>query len=84
MGGYLKLLAVLPPFQNQGLGRRLLAEMENVVCGHTRHVFALVSGFNSRAQRFYANNGYRQVGAIPGLVRADVTEQIYYKNLTAG
>ena len=44
-------------------------------------LFLLVSDFNLPAQRFYAANGYHQVGAIAGYVCPGIGELIYRKRL---
>lgn len=81
MGGYLKLVAVLPGAQGVGAGAALLEAFEAEVARESRHAFLLVSDFNDGAQRFYERHGYARVGAIPGLVLPDVAEVIYWKRL---
>lgn len=81
MGGYLKLVAVLPGAQGGGAGAALLEAFEAEVARESRHAFLLVSDFNDGAQRFYERHGYARVGAIPGLVLPDVAEVIYWKRL---
>jgi ribosomal protein S18 acetylase RimI-like enzyme len=81
MGGYLKLVAVLPGAQGGGAGAALLDAFEAEVASESRHAFLLVSDFNEGAQRFYERHGYVRVGAVPGLVLPDVAEVIYWKRL---
>jgi len=81
MGGYLKLIAVLPGVQGGGAGAALLGAFEAEVARESRHAFLLVSDFNEGAQRFYERHGYARVGAVPGLVLPDVAEVIYWKRL---
>jgi GNAT superfamily N-acetyltransferase len=81
MGGYLKLLAVLPGSERGGTGAALLAAFEAEVARERAHGFLLVSDFNAGAQRFYERHGWIRVGAIPGLVLPDVAELIYWKRL---
>ncbi len=81
LGGYLKLLAVSPEAIGVGIGASLLGALEAEVARASKNVFLLVSDFNAGAQRFYERHGYARVGALPGLVLADVTELIYWKRL---
>lgn len=81
LGGYLRLIAVRPDAQRRGIGAALLAAFEAGVRPTSRHAFLLVSDFNADAQRFYERHGYTRVGVLPGLVRADVGEVLYWKAL---
>jgi len=81
MGGYLRLIAVLPGAQGGGTGTALLDAFEGEVAKESRHAFLLVSDFNEGARRFYERHGYTRVGAVPGLVLPDVAEVIYWKRL---
>jgi GNAT superfamily N-acetyltransferase len=81
MGGYLKLIAVLPGEEGKGTGVALLRAFEVETARASRHAFLLVSDFNAGAMRFYEREGYARVGALPGLVLPDVAEVLYWKRL---
>lgn len=81
LGGYLRLMAVLPEAQARGIGAALLAAFEAEVAAESRHAFLLCSDFNAPAHGFYEKHGWVRVGALPGLVLADVDEVIYWKRL---
>jgi len=81
MGGYLKLIAVLPGAQGGGSGAALLAAFEAEVSRSSAHGFLLVSDFNAGAQRFYERHGWTRAGALPGLVLPGVSELLYWKRL---
>ncbi len=81
MGGYLKLIALVPEALGSGAGARLLRAFEAEVARTSRHAFLLVSDFNTAAQGFYERQGWTRVGALPGLVLADVAELVYWKRL---
>jgi len=81
LGGYLRLMAVLPEAQQRGTGAGLLAAFEAEVAAASTHGFLLCSDFNGAAQRFYERHGWTRVGALPGLVLPDVAELIYWKRL---
>ncbi len=81
MGGYLRLIAVVPGATGAGAGTALLEAFEAEVAKTSRHAFLLVSDFNQGAQRFYERHGYARVGAIPGLVLPEVAELVYWKRL---
>ncbi len=81
MGGYLKLIAMLPGAEGKGAGAALLAAFEGEVSARSAHAFLLVSDFNDGALRFYEKHGYLRVGALPALVLPDVAEVLYWKRL---
>ena len=81
LGGYLRLLAVLAPFQGRGIGRELLAAYEAETVRSSAHAFLLTSESNAGAQRFYERAGYRQVGLLPSLVVKGENEALYWKRL---
>ena len=76
---YLHLIAVKEEYRGQGIGRKLIDYLENVVCADAHRLFLVVADFNPEAKRFYEKNGYRQVGEIPGLYREGITEYIMMK-----
>ncbi len=80
---YLRLIGVQPDYSGAGLGAALLSETEKIVAEHSAGLFLLVSDFNTDAQRFYRQHGYRPVGAVPAYVLPDVTERIFYKPLSS-
>jgi GNAT superfamily N-acetyltransferase len=81
MGGYLKLMAVLPEAQARGTGAALLAAFEAEVAAASAHAFLLCSDFNAQAQRFYERHGWARAGALPALVLPDVAELVYWKRV---
>ncbi|SRR6266511_376482 len=81
LGGYLKLIAVLPGSEGKGVGAALLRAFEAETARASAHAFLLVSDFNDGAQRFYEREGWVRVGALPGLVLPDVAEVLYWKRL---
>lgn len=82
VGGYLRLIALVPGAEGQGAGAALLDAVEAAVAERTRHIFLLVSHWNEGARRFYARRGYSEVGRLPAFVRADTDEIICWKRLT--
>jgi len=81
LGGYLRLMAVLPGAQARGVGAALLGAFEAEVAAASAHGFLLCSDFNEPAQRFYERHGWERCGALPGLVLPGVAEVIYWKRL---
>ncbi|HEX9049475.1 MAG TPA: GNAT family N-acetyltransferase [Anaeromyxobacter sp.] len=81
LGGYLRLIAMLPGAEGKGAGAALLAAFEAETARESRHAFLLVSDFNTGAQRFYERHGYVRAGALRGLVLPDVAELLYWKRL---
>jgi diamine N-acetyltransferase len=79
-GPYLELLALLPPFQNQGLGSSLLAWFEREALAHqARNLWVCASAFNVRALRFYGRHGFAPVATLPGLVTQGFDEILLRK-----
>jgi ribosomal protein S18 acetylase RimI-like enzyme len=75
-GPYLELLALLPPFQSQGLGSTILDWLEGHACAQgARNVWVCASSFNARALRFYERHGFERAAVLPGLV-ADGYDEI--------
>ncbi len=81
LGGYLRLIAMLPGAEGRGAGAALLAAFEAETAKESRHAFLLVSDFNAGAQRFYERHGYVRAGALDGLVLPGVAELLYWKRL---
>lgn len=81
LGGYLRLVAVLPGVEGRGVGAALLAAFEAEVARESAHAFLLVSDFNADAARFYERHGWSRVGLLPGLVLPDVGEVLYWKRV---
>jgi GNAT superfamily N-acetyltransferase len=81
LGGYLKLIAVLPGGTGKGTGAALLRAFEEETARVSAHAFLLGSDFNEGALRFYEREGYVRVGPLPGLVLPDVAEVLYWKRL---
>lgn len=78
---YLRLIAVNPRAQSQGVGAQLLEQAEKDFAKSAKHLFLMVSDFNQRAQAFYAARGYEKVGTVPRFVLQDVDEQLWMKTL---
>lgn len=82
VGGYLRLIALVPGAEGRGAGAALLDAVEADVATRARHLFLLVSHWNEGARRFYARRGYGEVGRLPAFVRADTDEIICWKRLS--
>ena len=81
-GPYLNLLAVLPPFQKQGVGRMALSWMEKEArAAGVRNCFLCVSGFNTAAQGFYRRNGYSEAALLNDLIVDGEDEILMRKRL---
>ena len=64
---------------------QMLSNMQEGILGYFEELsarnkfFLVVADFNPDAKRFYENNGYCQVGEIPGLYRDGITEYLMMK-----
>jgi GNAT superfamily N-acetyltransferase len=75
-GPYLELLALLPPFQRQGIGASILTwlEQEAAKLG-ARNLWVCASAFNDGALSFYQSHGFQPAATLRGLV-ADGYDEI--------
>ncbi len=80
-GGYLRAIGVAPAMRKHGIGRKLLAFMEDMIARRCDNVFLCVSSFNRSAQSFYKKLGYKKAGSLPGLLVPGESEYIYWKRL---
>ena len=81
-GPYLNLLAVLPAFQQRGVGCAALAWMEAEARGAgSRNCFLCVSAFNTAAQGFYRRNGYSDAALLDELIKDGEDEILMRKRL---
>lgn len=78
-GAYLRLLVVDTMVHGQGVGAALLATFEAQCASCRGGLFLLTSAFNDKAQRFYEQHGYNQIGQLPGFVMPGVTELLFWK-----
>ena len=62
--GYIQSICVAPQWWGRGVGRKLVAFVEERVFREYPNMFICVSSFNHGAQRFYRNLGYEVVGEL--------------------
>jgi len=75
---YLRLIAVAQAQHRSGVGRRLVAALEDT---HLQRggIFVLVSTEDSVAQAFWQGLGYGEVGVLPNYSRTGWDELIYFR-----
>ena len=84
-GPYLKLIALLPRFQGQGSGLRLLQWMEaEARKAEARQLWLCVTTFNTRARAFYERFGFEAVGLLEKLSTDASDELLMRKRLFYG
>ena len=81
--GYLKLLSVDGAVRSQGVGRALMAALEEAY-GRPNGLFLLCTHTNADARRFYEGLGYAQVGEVPDYLTPGLREVIYFKAAPKG
>ncbi|HEU4378995.1 MAG TPA: N-acetyltransferase [Hyphomicrobiaceae bacterium] len=81
VGAYLQMLAVLPAFQGQGIGTRVVAWFEAEARLKGRSAWLCVSAFNPGAQRLYRTHGFELVARLADLVRDGDDELLMRKRL---
>lgn len=79
-GVYLEQLAILPPWQRLGLGRRALVFIEE---SHPEaaNIWLAVSAFNEAARHFYAANGFVELCILDELLAPGEDEVLMRKRL---
>lgn len=84
-GPYLKLIAILPHFQGQSLGLRLLRWMESEARrAEARQLWLCVSTFNARARTFYERFGFEAAAILDKLATDASDELLMRKRLSYG
>ena len=80
---YLATIAVEPRWRSHGVGRELIAFVEDYFRPDARHLFLCVSSFNPRARALYERLGFTQVGELPEYFVAGASEILMHKRLRA-
>ena len=80
-GPYIELLGLAPDCQGHGIGAELLAWTEAEARKTGANLWVAASAFNRRAVDFYRKHGFREIGAIEGLVRPGYDEILLRKRL---
>lgn len=78
-GDYLELFAILPAFQNRGLGRHFLSQIESRIPGPRGNLWLMVSQHNTHAQHFYSACGFCKIGLIEDYFAPGRHELLYRK-----
>lgn len=73
---YLHIIAVKEENRNEGIGKKLLKFFEDICFNDNKKAFLVVADFNPGAKTLYERMGYVEVGAIPNLYRAGITEYL--------
>lgn len=81
-GTYLNLLAVLPAYQRNGIGRAVLDWLEATARQRTeRNQFVVTSAFNVAGLALYEKHGFKRIAELPGLISDEETEILLRKTL---
>jgi diamine N-acetyltransferase len=82
LGPYLQMLAILPEYQKNGVGTRILDWFEAEARAHqARNIWLCVSGFNNGAIKFYARHGFDMKAVLDSLLRRGDDELLMRKQL---
>lgn len=74
-GPLLELLAVLPGFQGNGLGKALILWLaERARQQGQNNLWTISSEFNQSARAFYRRQRFAEAGVLPGLIKPGETE----------
>ena len=80
--GYIQVVFVTPEMQGRGVGAALLKFVEERIFLESPNVFLCVSGFNPRAQKFYARQGYERIGELKDYVVRGKSEILMRKSIS--
>ena len=75
------MIAVAEIFRGQGIGKRMINHIKEIVASKHRHipnVFLICSVKNKDAQSFYEKNGFEKIGIMKDLV-VDGHDEIWYR-----
>ena len=76
---YVHLIAVKDSYRRQGIGKKLLEFVENILFETRDKIFLVVGDYNPGGRLFYEKLGYICVGTIPNLYRDGINEDIMMK-----
>lgn len=79
LGDYLNLLVVAEAHRSHGVGACLIEHVERIVFARAKNFFVCVSDFNAAARRFYARQGYEEVGVLRDLIVEGASEILLRK-----
>lgn len=83
-GPYLRVLAILPPFQGRGIGSAILDWIESEARNaNERNLWVVASQINAGAIRFYQRHGFAQAAQLDDLAYDDRIEILMRKRLIA-
>lgn len=83
-GPYLQFLAILPAYQDRGIGTAALAWFEGKArASAAKNLWVAASEFNTRAIVFYEKHDFEQVAKLDGLVAEGHAELLMRKPLLA-
>ena len=77
--GYIQTIAVHPNWRSRGIGRQMMQFAEARIFKLSPNVFLCVSSFNTDAQKFYEQLGYKRVGELADFVTKGHSEILMRK-----
>lgn len=84
LGDYLELFGIAAWARGQALGAHLLRHIERLSFSRGKNLFACVSEFNESGRRFYAAQGYQEVGLLKDLLVTGKHEILLRKSTGPG
>ncbi len=79
LGRFIALLAVRPDAAGRGVGRALVAAVEEETFESRRWLWVSSDSRNTAAARFYCKLGFSRVARLPDLIREDRNEILWRK-----
>lgn len=79
LGRFISLLAVRRAAGGRGIGRALVARIEQETFKTSRWLYVSSDSANRSAAHFYKKLGFSRIARLPGLIRAERTEILWRK-----
>lgn len=79
LGDFIALVAVRPEAAGQGVGRALVARVEQDTFARRRWLYVSSDASNRAAAAFYRKLGFERVARLPDMVRAGRVEVLWRK-----
>ena len=79
LGHFIALLAVRPAAAGRGIGRALVAHIEQMTFKTRRWLYVSSDSANQAAAHFYKKLGFARAARFPGLIRDGRTEILWRK-----
>lgn len=78
--GYIQTIVIDKNYRSEGIGKKFIGFLENLIFQELPNTFLCVSSFNPDAKRFYESLGYEEVGELTNYVIDGKSEYLMRKS----